>query len=159
MACVPRKISHVSILPESVTSPQSQPQKRADTLIVLYCIISSIIQSPIGCVAMMLKVVQSSRNLTGHAGLAAVGHCLNHFARLPAAIDPTLLVRAGIVNSDVARAYVGLLALGKSDFRSGRELSPGWLLPARPGSARGAVGGDAAAANGRDRPAVAGDHR
>ena len=65
---------------------------------------------------MRIKVVQTSRNLTGHAGLVALGHCLNHFAQLPAAIDPKLPVRAGIANSDVVRSYVGLLALGKSDF-------------------------------------------
>jgi len=67
---------------------------------------------------MRLKVVQTSRNLTGHAGLAAVGHCLNHFAQLPAAGDPKLPVRSGIANSDVVRAYIGLLALGKSDFEA-----------------------------------------
>ncbi len=65
---------------------------------------------------MRIKVVQTSRNLSGHAGLVALGHCLNHFAQLPAAIDPKLPVRAGIANSDVVRSYVGLLALGKSDF-------------------------------------------
>lgn len=65
---------------------------------------------------MRLQVVQTSRNLTGHAGLAAVGHCLNHFARLAAAVDSALPVRSGIATSDVVRAYVGLLALGKSDF-------------------------------------------
>jgi hypothetical protein len=65
-----------------------------------------------------LKVIQSSRNLTGHAGLAAVGHCLNSFAQLSAAVDPKLPVRAGMSNSDIVRAYVGLLALGKSDFEA-----------------------------------------
>ena len=29
---------------------------------------------------MRIKVVQTSRNRTGHAGLVALGHCLNHFA-------------------------------------------------------------------------------
>jgi len=65
---------------------------------------------------MRLQVVRTSRNLTGHAGLVAVGHCLNHFAQLPAAIDPALPVRSGIATSDVMRAYVGLLTMGKSDF-------------------------------------------
>jgi len=65
---------------------------------------------------MALKVIHSSRNLTGHAGLLAIGHCLNHFTQLPQAIDPVLPVRAGIANSDVLRAYVGLLSMGKSDF-------------------------------------------
>lgn len=65
---------------------------------------------------MRLQVVRSSRNLTGQAGLVAVGHCLNHFAQLPAAIDPVFPVRSGVPTSDVVRAYIGLLTLGKSDF-------------------------------------------
>lgn len=67
---------------------------------------------------MILKVVPSSRNLTGHAGLVAVGHCLNHFAQLRQAIDPALPVRGGIGNADIASAYIGLLAMGKSDFEA-----------------------------------------
>lgn len=65
---------------------------------------------------MVLKVIQSARNLTGHAGLVAVGHCLHQFARLRQAIDPILPIRSGISNADIAAAYVGLLTLGKSDF-------------------------------------------
>lgn len=67
---------------------------------------------------MRVQVVRSSRNLVGHAGLVAVGHCLNQFARLASAIDPALPVRSGIPTSDVVRAYVGLLAMGKSDFEA-----------------------------------------
>lgn len=67
---------------------------------------------------MVLKIIQSARNLTGHAGLVAVGHCLNHFAQLPQIIDPALPVRAGIANADIVRAYVGLLSMGKSDFEA-----------------------------------------
>lgn len=67
---------------------------------------------------MVLKIIQSARNLTGHAGLVAVGHCLNHFAQLPQVIDPALPVRAGIANADIVRAYVGLLSMGKSDFEA-----------------------------------------
>lgn len=67
-------------------------------------------------VCVLLKVVQSARNLTGHAGLVAVGHCLHQFARLRQAIDPILPVRAGIGNADVTAAYLGLLVMGKSDF-------------------------------------------
>lgn len=65
---------------------------------------------------MRLQVVRTSRNLTGQAGLVAVGHCLNQFAQLPAAVDPVFPVRSGVPTSDVVRAYVGLLSLGKSDF-------------------------------------------
>lgn len=65
---------------------------------------------------MRLQVVRSSRNLTGQAGLVAVGHCLNHFAQLAAAVDPVFPVRSGVPTSDVVRAYIGLLSLGKSDF-------------------------------------------
>lgn len=65
---------------------------------------------------MVLKVIQSARNLTGHAGLVAVGHCLHQFARLRQAVDPILPVRSGIGNGDIAISYVGLLAMGKSDF-------------------------------------------
>ena len=67
---------------------------------------------------MVLKIVQSSRNLTGHAGLVAVGHCLNHFAQLAQAVDAALPVRGGIANADIVRAYVGLLSMGKSDFEA-----------------------------------------
>jgi len=67
---------------------------------------------------MVLKIIQSARNLTGHAGLVAVGNCLNHFAQLPQVIDPALLVRAGVANGDIVRAYVGLLSLGKSNFEA-----------------------------------------
>jgi hypothetical protein len=65
---------------------------------------------------MVLKTVQSARNLTSHAGLVAVGHCLNHFARLPPVVDPAPPVRAGIANTDIVRPYVGLLAMGKRDL-------------------------------------------
>lgn len=65
---------------------------------------------------MRLKVVPCSHALTGQAGLVAIGHCLNHFAQLPAAIDAALPVRTGIANSDVVRSMIGLLCLGKSDF-------------------------------------------
>lgn len=61
-------------------------------------------------------MVQSSLNLTGQAGLVAVGHCLNHFAQLPGAVDPAFPVRSGVPTSDVVRSYIGLLSLGKSDF-------------------------------------------
>jgi hypothetical protein len=72
---------------------------------------------------MVPKIVQSARNLTGHAGLVAIGHRLNYFAQLPQVIDPALPVRGGIANSDVVRAYVGLLAMGKSDLRPLRTLA------------------------------------
>ena len=65
---------------------------------------------------MVLKIIQSARNLTGHAGLVAVGHCLHQFMRLRQAIDPILPIRAGIGNADVVAAYIGLLTMGKSDF-------------------------------------------
>jgi hypothetical protein len=45
-----------------------------------------------------------------------VGHCLNHFARLPPVVDPAPPVRAGIANTDIVRPYVGLLAMGKRDL-------------------------------------------
>lgn len=67
---------------------------------------------------MALKVIHSSRNLTDHAGLLVIDHCLNHFVQLPQAINPALPVGAGIANSDVLHAYVGLLSMGKSDFEA-----------------------------------------
>lgn len=65
---------------------------------------------------MVLKVIHSSRNLTGHAGLLAIGHCLNQFAQIAQVVDPVLPMRTGISNADVLRSYVGLLSMGKSDF-------------------------------------------
>lgn len=64
------------------------------------------------------EVKQSSRlNLTSYAGLALIGQCCE-VAQLEAVIDPKLPVSQGMKTSDVVKAMVGLLSLGKSDFEA-----------------------------------------
>ena len=61
---------------------------------------------------------QSSKlQLTSYAGLALIGQCCQA-AQVEAVIDPKLPVSQGMKTSDVVKAMVGLLALGKSDFEA-----------------------------------------
>jgi hypothetical protein len=55
--------------------------------------------------------------LTSYAGLALIGQCCQA-AQLDAVIDPKLPVSHGMRTSDVVKAMVGLLSLGKSDFEA-----------------------------------------
>jgi len=56
-------------------------------------------------------------NLTSYSGLALVGQCCEA-AQVDAVIDPRLPVSQGMKTSDVVKAVVGLLSLGKSDFEA-----------------------------------------
>jgi len=55
--------------------------------------------------------------LTSYSGLALVGQCCEA-AQVEAVIDPKLPVSQGLRTSDVAKAMIGLLSLGKSDFEA-----------------------------------------
>jgi hypothetical protein len=64
------------------------------------------------------EVKQSAKlNLTSYAGLALIGQCCQA-AQVEAVIDPKLPVSQGMKTSDLVKAMVGLLALGKSDFEA-----------------------------------------
>lgn len=55
---------------------------------------------------------------TSHSGLALVGLGVNRHSRLNAKINKAMPDSKDISNSDVIRSYIGLLALGKSDFEA-----------------------------------------
>jgi Transposase DDE domain group 1 len=61
-------------------------------------------------------VKQLSYDLTPVAGLALVGHYLKATKPVLGLLDAALPVKSGVLNSDIVRAYVGLLVQGKSDF-------------------------------------------
>jgi hypothetical protein len=55
---------------------------------------------------------------SSHSGLALVGLCVNRFARLGKALKRAVALRHGISHEDVAKSYLGLMCLGKSDFEA-----------------------------------------
>jgi len=63
-----------------------------------------------------LIVKQLDYELTPVAGLALVGHHMRRLSPVFKKMDEALPVRTGVSNSDICRAYVGLLVQGKSDF-------------------------------------------
>ena len=67
--------------------------------------------------------VRQSRNLrlTSHSGLALIGRCCEA-AQVDLVIDRKLPVSQGMKTSDLVKALVGLLSLGKSDFEAIEEF-------------------------------------
>lgn len=64
------------------------------------------------------ELKQSSKlQLTSYSGLALIGQCCEA-AQVEAVIDRKLPVSQGLRTSDVAKAMIGLLSLGKSDFEA-----------------------------------------
>jgi len=64
------------------------------------------------------EVRQTSKlNLTAASGLALIGQCCEA-AQVDSVIDPRLPVSQGMKTSDLVKAMVGLLSLGKSDFEA-----------------------------------------
>ena len=63
-----------------------------------------------------LIVKQLDYDQTPVAGWALVGHYLKAVRPVLDRLDAALLMRTGGSNSDVCRAYLGLLVQGKSDF-------------------------------------------
>lgn len=63
-----------------------------------------------------LIVRQLGYDLTPVAGLALVGHMLLAVRPALGRMDAAMPVKGGVANSDIVRAYVGLLTQGKSDF-------------------------------------------
>lgn len=62
------------------------------------------------------EVRQSAKlNLTSYSGLALVGQCCEA-AQVNVVIDPRLPVSQGMKSSDMVKAMMGLLSLGKNDF-------------------------------------------
>lgn len=61
-------------------------------------------------------VKQLDYDLTPVAGLALVGHYLQALLAVFRRLDAAMPIRAGVPNSDILRAYLGLLVQGKSDF-------------------------------------------
>ena len=55
---------------------------------------------------------------TSHSGLALVGLCVNRFSGLGKALKEAIPLRHGISHEDVAKSYLGLMCLGKSDFEA-----------------------------------------
>jgi hypothetical protein len=63
------------------------------------------------------KLKESKNQLTSYAGLSLIGQCLEA-ASVEAVLDGRIPVSQGMRTSDVAKAVVGLLSLGKSDFEA-----------------------------------------
>jgi hypothetical protein len=63
-----------------------------------------------------IEVKPLDYDLTPVGGLALVGQYLKALARQSGRLDRALPVRSGARNSDIVRAYLGLLVLGESDF-------------------------------------------
>jgi hypothetical protein len=63
-----------------------------------------------------LIVKQLGYDLTPVAGLSLVGHYIDRLAPVLKRLDQAMPVRNGVANSDIVRAYLGLLVQGKSDF-------------------------------------------
>ena len=63
-----------------------------------------------------IEVKQLGYDLTPVGGLALVGHYLKALRAQWAKLDAALPMRTGVSNSDIVRAYLGLLVQGKSDF-------------------------------------------
>ena len=63
-----------------------------------------------------LIVRQLGYDLTPVAGLALVGHMLSAVRSVLGRMDAAMPVKGGVANSDICRAYLGLLTQGKSDF-------------------------------------------
>ena len=63
-----------------------------------------------------LIVKQLDYELTPVAGLALVGHYLKAMQPVLSRLDAALPIKGGVANSDICRAYLGLLVQGKSDF-------------------------------------------
>ena len=61
------------------------------------------------------ELKQSTRHITSHAGLILVGQCLEA-ARLELLDKKFPAPKGQMPTSDIVKSYVGLLALGKSDF-------------------------------------------
>ena len=55
---------------------------------------------------------------TSHSGLALVGLALNRHTELARALKAAIPQRHGISHGDIAKSYLGLLCLGKSDFEA-----------------------------------------
>ena len=53
---------------------------------------------------------------TSHSGLALVGACINRFTDFRKRINDISPRSGGISHADIARSYLGLLCLGKSDY-------------------------------------------
>jgi len=66
-----------------------------------------------------LIVKQLDYDLTPVAGLALVGHHLERLAPVFKRLDQAVPVRNGVVNSDILRAYLGLLTVEPSLQASG----------------------------------------
>lgn len=55
---------------------------------------------------------------TSHSGLALVGACINRFTDFKKRINDVSPRSGGISHADIARSYLGLLCLGKSDYEA-----------------------------------------
>ncbi len=63
------------------------------------------------------ELKQSTRHITSYAGLILVGLCLEA-ARLDLLDKQFPVPKGQIPTSDIVKSYIGLLALGKSDFEA-----------------------------------------
>ena len=60
---------------------------------------------------------------TSHSGLALVGLALNCHTELARALKAVIPQRHGISHGDIAKSYLGLLCLDKSDFEAGSKTT------------------------------------
>lgn len=55
---------------------------------------------------------------SSNSGLALLGLCINRFTSLPQRLSQIAPLQRGIAHADVVKSYLGVLALGKSDFEA-----------------------------------------
>lgn len=63
--------------------------------------------------------ISDKENITTHSGLSLVGLGINRFTTIPTMLEKAApLQPGGIPHSNVVKAYVGLLSIGKSDYQA-----------------------------------------
>lgn len=64
------------------------------------------------------KLVQSDAEIISHSGLSLIGQAVKQYTALPSELDKSVPLRHGIKHSDVMKAYLGLVSVGKNDFEA-----------------------------------------
>jgi hypothetical protein len=64
------------------------------------------------------KLVQSDAEIISHSGLSLIGQAIKQYTSLTSELDKSVPLRHGIKHSDVMKAYLGLISIGKNDFEA-----------------------------------------
>ena len=65
-----------------------------------------------------LKIEQSDADIVSHSGLTVIGQAVKHHTNLSRQQDASILLRHGILRSDVIKSYMALLSISKNDFEA-----------------------------------------